>query len=82
MGGIFSRVSAKGIDGIGLTPPAEYGIARPTSASTEKLEQLIRANNHMNAVLFNNRRFHNHLPHVSLPTGSCCLDFMLIFILV
>lgn len=58
-------LTAKGIDGIGLIPPEEYRLVRPTPASAEKLEQLIRENNQKNAILFNNKRFHNHVPHVS-----------------
>jgi hypothetical protein len=56
-----NRVSSIGIDGLGVRVP--YAIPRPTKESTEKLNQLIRANNASYQVFFNHRKFHNHLPH-------------------
>lgn len=53
--------SSAAIDGLGTKIP--YAIPRPTAESTEKLNQLIRANNATYAIYFNHRKFHNHLPH-------------------
>lgn len=52
------------IDGIGLAVPDAYNLKKPTAESTRKLDQLIKGNHNSYAVLFNNRKFHSHLPHI------------------
>lgn len=56
--------SLDSIDGLGLKVP--YPIPRPTEESKTKLEQLIKANHSTFAVLFNHKKFHNHVPHYTV----------------
>lgn len=53
-----------GIDGLGLQPPATYNLPKPTAESLRKLHQLIKGNHNSYAVLFNERKYHSHLPHI------------------
>ncbi|ODQ66362.1 hypothetical protein NADFUDRAFT_45846 [Nadsonia fulvescens var. elongata DSM 6958] len=40
------------------------GIRAPTAASKTKLDQLLRGNHHNYGVLWNDQKFHNHMPHI------------------
>lgn len=50
-------------DGMALTP-RPLGQPSPTSHSRAKVSQLLRANHLFYATLYNDRRFHNHTPHI------------------
>lgn len=61
MGNMMSSTTGnEGFDGLGYSG---HGIG-PRPESREKLNQLLKANNRLYGVLFNNRKFHNHLPHL------------------
>lgn len=62
MGNCWSASPDK-IDGLGYQVPDNYELQRPTAESAKKLDQLIKANNATYGVLWNDRKFHNHLPH-------------------
>lgn len=55
-----STTEAGSFNGLGYSA---HGIC-PRPESREKLNQLLKANNRLYGVLFNNRKFHNHLPHL------------------
>ncbi|ANB14250.1 hypothetical protein AWJ20_5211 [Sugiyamaella lignohabitans] len=64
MGSGFSMLSASGsgIDGLGLKPPKTYGIQQSLE-SKRKLDFYLKGNHFNYNYMFNNRKFHNHLPH-------------------
>jgi hypothetical protein len=62
MGSTHSAV-ASGVDGLGLKAAIAYGI-KPHPESMKKLEYFIKGNHFNYGILFNGKRYHNHVPHI------------------
>ena len=61
---MFSFFSGSKAKGVALKPTSIHDIERDKSKTGRTLKHLIKLNHAEHAILFNDRKFHNHLPHV------------------
>lgn len=53
---------------IDISPVKVHDIDNAPEKSARALKHLLKLNHAKYAILYNDRKFHNHTPHVSLPT--------------